>query len=171
MHVFGGMKKLMQLKFVQLLLLNGMKGKMFKKTCCSRFLLHKFVQLKYFWTLFKNVHLQGPCSLRPCFLRPYFIDFQVRLYFNSKIVSVFGTWDIKLCSLLSLSPFLPRVEYYFSLQSLSAMKKPPKKYQTITSPKRQLFFIAILWYFFQKKIFLPKHLMEIGLATHLVVAK
>jgi hypothetical protein len=38
------------------------------------------------------------------------------------------------------------------------MKKPPKKYQTITSPKRQLFFIAILWYFFQKKIFLQKKL-------------
>ena len=44
---------------------------MIKKPCCSRFLLHKFVQLKYFWTLFKNVHLQGPCSLRPCISRPY----------------------------------------------------------------------------------------------------
>ena len=95
----------------------------------------------------------------------FWFSSQLRLYFNPKIVSVFGTWDIKLCSLLSLSPFLPRVEYYFSQQSLSAMKKPPKKYQTITSPKRQLFFIAILWYFFQKKIFLPKNLMEIGLAA------
>ena len=71
MHVFGGMKKLVQLKFVQLLLLNRVKGKMIKKPCCSRFLLHKFVQLKYFWTQFKNVHLQGPCSLRPCISRPY----------------------------------------------------------------------------------------------------
>ena len=95
----------------------------------------------------------------------FWFSSQLRLYFNPKIVSVFGTWDIKLCSLLSLSPFLPRVEYYFSQQSLSAMKKPPKKYQTITSPKRQLFFIAILWYFFHKKIFLQKNLMEIGLAT------
>ena len=53
MHVFWGMKKLVQLKFVQLLLLNRMKGKMIKKPCCSRFLLHKFVQVKYFWALFK----------------------------------------------------------------------------------------------------------------------
>ena len=34
------------------------------KTC-------KNVHLKYFWTQFKNVHLQGPCSLRPCISRPY----------------------------------------------------------------------------------------------------
>ena len=33
--------------------------------------LHKFVHLKYFWTQFKNMHLQGPCSLRPCISRPY----------------------------------------------------------------------------------------------------
>ena len=71
MHVFWGMKKLVQLKFVQLLLLNRVKAKWSKKPCSSRFLLHKFVQLKYFWTLFKNVHLQGPCSLRPCISRPY----------------------------------------------------------------------------------------------------
>ena len=42
---------------------------MIKKTCCSRFSLYKFVQLKFFWTQFKN--LQGPCSLRPCISRPY----------------------------------------------------------------------------------------------------
>ena len=40
-------------------------------------LLHKFVQLKYFWIQFKNVHLQGPCSLRPCFSRPYCITIQI----------------------------------------------------------------------------------------------
>jgi hypothetical protein len=34
------------------------------KTC-------KNVHLKYFWTQFKNVHLRGPCSLRPCISRPY----------------------------------------------------------------------------------------------------
>ena len=44
---------------------------MIKKSCCSRFSLHKFVHLKYLWTQFKNVHLQGPCSLRPCISRPY----------------------------------------------------------------------------------------------------
>ena len=42
-----------------------------QKPCCSRFSLHKFVHLKLFWTQFKNVHLQGPCSLRPCISRPY----------------------------------------------------------------------------------------------------
>ena len=25
----------------------------------------------FFWTLLKNVHCQGPCSLRPCISRPY----------------------------------------------------------------------------------------------------
>ena len=44
---------------------------MIKKPCCSRFSLHKFVHLKFFWTQFKNVHLGGPCSLRPCISRPY----------------------------------------------------------------------------------------------------
>ena len=34
------------------------------KTC-------KNVHLKCFWTLFKNVHCQGPCILRPCISRPY----------------------------------------------------------------------------------------------------
>ena len=36
----------------------------------------KNVHLKYFWTQFKNVHLRGPCSLRPCILRPYCIRYQ-----------------------------------------------------------------------------------------------
>ena len=31
----------------------------------------KNVHLKFIWTQFKNVHLQGPCSLRPCSSRPY----------------------------------------------------------------------------------------------------
>ena len=44
---------------------------MIRKPCCSRFSLHKFVHLKYFWTKFKNVHLRGPCSSRPCISRPY----------------------------------------------------------------------------------------------------
>ena len=48
---------------------------MIKKPCCSRFSLHKFVHLKFFWTQFENVHLQGPCSLRPCISRPYCIRF------------------------------------------------------------------------------------------------
>ena len=82
MHVFWGMKKLVQLKFVQLLLLNRVKGKMIKKPCCSRFSLHKFVQLKFLWTQFKNVLLQGPCILRLCISRPYYIHI---LMFKLKI--------------------------------------------------------------------------------------
>ena len=31
----------------------------------------KNVHLKVFWTLFKNLHCRGPCSLRPCISRPY----------------------------------------------------------------------------------------------------
>ena len=45
-----------------------------KKPCSLWFSLHKFVHLNFFWTLFKNVHCQGPCSLRPCISRPYCSD-------------------------------------------------------------------------------------------------
>ena len=31
------------------------------------------MHLKLFWTLFKNIHCQGPFSLRPCISRPYCI--------------------------------------------------------------------------------------------------
>ena len=44
-----------------------------KKTCISSNNLSKNVHLKVFWTLFKNVHCRGPCSLRPCISRPYCI--------------------------------------------------------------------------------------------------
>ena len=44
---------------------------MLRKPCCSRFSLHKFVHLKFFWTPFKNMHLRGSCSSRPCISRPY----------------------------------------------------------------------------------------------------
>ena len=52
---------------------NFCRGKMIRKPCCSRFSLHKFVHLKIFLNQFKNVHLRGPCSLRPCISRPYWI--------------------------------------------------------------------------------------------------
>ena len=63
---------------------------MINKPCCSRFSLHKFVQLK--WTQFKNVHLQGPCSLRPCISRPCCIQ-------KSKWQKVF------ICNCENVSPF------------------------------------------------------------------
>ena len=34
----------------------------------------KNMHLEYFWTQFKNVHLQGPCSLRLCCSRTYCIS-------------------------------------------------------------------------------------------------
>ena len=55
------------------------KGKNIKKPCSLRFSLHKFVHLKSFWTLFKNVHCQGLCSLRPCISRPYCIIYLLHL--------------------------------------------------------------------------------------------
>ena len=60
-------------KFVQLELLTYVirQRQDHQKTFSLRFSLHKFVYLKFFWTLFKNVHCQGPCNLRPCISRPY----------------------------------------------------------------------------------------------------
>ena len=40
------------------------------KTC-------KNVHLKCFWILFKNVHCQGPCILRPCISRPYCMQIRI----------------------------------------------------------------------------------------------
>ena len=44
-----------------------------QKTVLLKALLHKFLHLKLFLTQFKNVHLRGPYSLRPCISRPYCI--------------------------------------------------------------------------------------------------
>ena len=95
----------------------------------------------------------------------FWFSSQLRLYFNPKIVSVFGTWDIKLCSLLSLSPFLPRVEYYFSQQSLSAMKKPPKNTRQLHHPNASFSLLQFCGISSKRKYFCQKNLMEIGLAT------
>ena len=43
----------------------------YQNSCFSSNNLSKNVHLKVFWTLFKNVHCRGPCSLRPCISRPY----------------------------------------------------------------------------------------------------
>jgi hypothetical protein len=48
-----------------------------EKLCISKIrasqvtIYQKNVHLKNFWTQFKNLHCQGPCSLRPCISRPY----------------------------------------------------------------------------------------------------
>ena len=69
---FGERKNLCSSTFVQLLLLNRVKAKWSKKPCCSKFSLHKFVHLKYFWTQFKNVQLlllnrvKARRSKKPC---------------------------------------------------------------------------------------------------------
>ena len=73
MHVFWGMKKLVQLKFVQLLLLNRVKAKGSKNCAAQGFhYINSFISF-FFWTQFKNLHLWGPCSLRPRISRPYCI--------------------------------------------------------------------------------------------------
>ena len=76
---------------------------MIKKTCCSRFLLHRFVQLKFLWTQFKTMLLQGLCSLRPCISRPYCSIFlsclvsshlkYLNLQFNTQVHWTDGTND------------------------------------------------------------------------------
>ena len=48
-----------------------LKYSFIKKNVQKRAKTCKNVHLKYFWTQFKNVHLRGPCSLRPCISRPY----------------------------------------------------------------------------------------------------
>ena len=40
-------------------------------TVFTRFSPDKTVYLKSFWSQLETVHLQGPCCLRPCSLRPY----------------------------------------------------------------------------------------------------
>ena len=85
---------------------------MIKKPCCSRFLLHKFIQLKYFWTLFKNVHLQGPCSLKPCISRPYCIPNRFEPVLNCTDLTLTGArfwtgskeiWDERIYVVKTLS--------------------------------------------------------------------
>ena len=57
------------------------QGLIYQKTCKNvkkrekRAKTCKNMHLKCFWTLFKNVHCQGPC-LRPCISRPYCIIFR-----------------------------------------------------------------------------------------------
>ena len=54
------------------------QGLICQKTCknvqkCAK--TCKNLYLKCFWTLFKNVHCQGPCILRPFISRPYCTGF------------------------------------------------------------------------------------------------
>ena len=60
MHVLGGMKKLVQLKFVQLLLLKKGEGKMIKKLCCSRFYYINSVSSNFFGPYSKT------CTCKVC---------------------------------------------------------------------------------------------------------
>ena len=89
---------------------------MIKKSGSSRFSLHKSVHLKFFLDPVKNVHLQGPCSLRPCISRPYGTWYQIGTYnhfsrkkfwsaiyisvnaikiFNSDVIWRFQNWQYK----------------------------------------------------------------------------
>ena len=68
------------------------------KTC-------KNVYLKCFWTLFKNVHCQGPCILRPFISRPYCTGFFLILglsrTYMEKVFCIYCTsslqsWELKV---------------------------------------------------------------------------
>ena len=52
------------------------------------------LHLKFFWTLFKNVHFQGPCSLKPYISRPYCINISNIYPLNSA-----GEWGIQTLTL------------------------------------------------------------------------
>ena len=64
------------------------------------FSLHKYMHLRFFWILFKNIHCQGPCWLRLCILRPY-----CNTNWNEYIFGGFSHLE-PLCSSLTSSPTL-----------------------------------------------------------------
>ena len=61
------------------------------------------MHLKNFWTQFKIMHCQGPCSLRPCVSRPYCTFFSFCLFITSACV--------KNLSLL-VSQFYKKIPFY-----------------------------------------------------------
>ena len=97
---------------------------MIKKLCCSRFSLHKFFHLKFFWTQFKNVHLRGPCSLRPCISRPY-----------CRIICEPSCWF--LTNLTILSVFHIKLNISDSMVSLIWRQKEGKKCKKFRNKTQQ----------------------------------
>ena len=75
-----------------------------KKTFISSNNLLKNVLLKVFWTIFKNVHFRGPCSLRPCILRPYCNHEVVRK--NSKLLGHHFDAEQSYSTFLKIEPKL-----------------------------------------------------------------
>ena len=68
---FGEWKNLCSSKFVQLELLNKTKARTQKKRAAKVFHYINLCISNFFETLFKDVHCQGPCSLRQWISRPY----------------------------------------------------------------------------------------------------
>ena len=78
----------------------------YQKNVQKRAKMCKNVHLKYFWTQFKSVHQRGPCSLRPCILRPYCITKvvqQVSFYRNSSPQDLYTMTWLGLVAYLSFS--------------------------------------------------------------------
>ena len=81
MHVLGGNEKLVYVAQNSCNLSYLIRQRQeHQKMCSLRFSLHKFVHIKFFWTLFKNVHCQGSCSLRWCISRPYSSHFALHSF-------------------------------------------------------------------------------------------
>ena len=88
---------------------------MIRKPCFSRFTLHKFVHLKFFWTQFKNVHLRGPCSSRPCISRPYCKCFSYHFRYWASLRNLVIALMNAIASILSLLFLLFLFIFIFAL--------------------------------------------------------
>ena len=93
-----------------------------KKPCNLRFLLHKSVYLKLFWTQLESVHLQGPSILKPCSLRPYVIRIEM-LFQKGLQPLVYSKCTTVICFHLKIFQGADQVNYchsqdYLGLQNV-----------------------------------------------------
>ena len=79
MHVLGNQEKIRAAQnLCNFLLLNRVRAKSSTKRFAQCFhYINVCMYLKDFWTQLETVHLQGPCGLKPCTSRPYYIDLEI----------------------------------------------------------------------------------------------
>ena len=130
-----------------------------KKPCCSRFSLNKFVHLKCFWTQFKNMHLGGPCNLRPCISRLYCR--WILLYRSKSICTYVSKIMVIVTWVLSLSFFLLMSDFYYSINviiswiiswTISWQIIPYKKKDGYSLPNNDLINNRVDWIWMSKTI-------------------
>ena len=122
-------------------------GQSQQKMCILWFPLHTSVYLKLFWTQLENMHLQGPCCLRPCALLCSKVN-KIQLHLESTVLDLndlsnYGKFSIKaafipvqwmvnmfcldtyLVSYVvhSLIPGYPNPAYRFQIQSIFWIEK------------------------------------------------